>query len=165
MKSIVLALITIIGMSNSAPKGNVIDVAVRTPLECVPVTDRNGCLMDGCYNVSRFVNRNGSIWAVCKLSGTVNRVPIEEDCEVPVILRECTPSPFIGSAPQRDCCLMVSFGNCSIGRVDCSFDLDPADMSCTPADYPSDLLCSINTACRTIGIPRDQVVMLLNQLL
>jgi len=159
MKSIVLALIGIIGLTSSTTKGTTIDVAARiNPLQCVHVFERTGRLINGCYEVTSFVNRNGAIWALCKLTGILDGVDFEEDIEVPIILRVdpgCT-----------DCCVTVCFG-ASILRVgvDCCLDMDRVEEPCTPADFPSELLCPIVLACRTIGTPCDHIVMLLNQLL
>jgi hypothetical protein len=168
MKSIVLAFIAIFGMTGWTAKESHVNVAARiNPLHCVPVTDQANRIVNGCYDVSRFVNRNGAVWAVCKLKGTLDGVDLDEDCEVPVGIGDCGGGgPLVSGERQRDCCVSVSFGPCSIGSLSLArVDIDPTEAVCTVADFPGELLCTINTASRVIGTPCDQMVMLLNQLL
>src|SRR5437868_1976209 len=94
MKSMVLALIGSVALAASGTKGIAENVAVTTnPLHCVHVTEPSGRLINGCYDVSKFVNINGAIWAVCKLKGTLDGVDLDEDCEVPVTIQPCEGNP------------------------------------------------------------------------
>ena len=173
MKSVVMAFVGSIAMATSGNKAVPSATVATNPLHCVHVTDQGGRLVNGCYDVSRFVVSGGTLWAYCKLRGICDGVDIEKDCVVPIEVGDCDGSglPRVGGATNVSTtsygcdCLKISFGTCGIREVSFSLDLEPTDCSCTSADFSTQLLCSILTACHTIGTPREEIATLLNQLL
>jgi hypothetical protein len=134
----------------------------------VHVTDAGGRLVNGCYDVSRFVEQNGSLWAVCKLKGICDGVEINEDCLVPITVGSCDGSglPRLNTSGTTDCyCLLIKFGNCTVPTPRLTVEVNATEQSCTPADYPAELICKIVSACGTIGTPRIVIVSMMNELL
>src|SRR3954469_13402060 len=114
MMSMIMGLIGMISISSQGTKQVSPKVVTTNPLHCVHVTDVGGHLVNGCYDVSRFVEQNGSLWAVCKLKGTCDGVDIEEDCLVPITVGDCNGGLPRLTQSGGDCeCLVIKFGNCT----------------------------------------------------
>lgn len=164
-----MGLIGSLAIATSGAKETTPAVVVRdNPLHCVQVTDVSGRLANGCYDVSRFEEHDGSLWAVCKLKGIYDGVDIDEDCIVPITVGDCdgeVPPRLSGSGSFNCDCVMINFGSCSIVNPRVAIDLNRTEQSCTTADYPADVLCSIVTACGSVTTPRSVIASLMNQLL
>jgi hypothetical protein len=164
-----MGVIGSITMAISGPKDVAPAVTVTTnPLHCVQVTDAEGRLVNGCYDVVRFAEQNGSLWAVCKLKGILDGVDIDEDCWVPITVGDCDGDipPRLTSAGSFNCdCLVIRFGSCGIVNPRLTVTVNPTQQSCTPADYPTQVICSIVTACGNVTNPRIVIASLMNQLL
>src|SRR5689334_4629799 len=145
MKSMVMGLIGSIAMATSGAKETTPAVTTN-PLHCVQVTDVSGRLVNGCYDVSRFEEHDGSLWAVCKLKGVYDGVDIDEDCLVPITVGDCDGDipPRLTGSGTFDCgCLVISFGSCGIGNPrltaanpKLTIETNPTEQRCTPTDYP-----------------------------
>jgi hypothetical protein len=164
-----MGLIGSIAIATSGAKETTPAIAVTTnPLHCVHVTDVSGRLVNGCYDVTRFEEHDGSLWAVCKLKGICDGVDIDEDCYVPITVGDCdgeVPPRLTGSGTFNCDCVVINFGSCSIVNPRLTIDLNSSEQRCTPTDYPVDLLCSIVTACGSVTTPRIVIASLMNQLL
>src|SRR5438270_1740005 len=135
MKSVVMAFIGSITMATSGNKTTAPSAVVTTnPLHCVYVSDQGGRLVNGCYDVSRFVVSGGTLWAQCKLRGICDGVDIEKDCLVPIEVGDCdgsgTPREIVNagatnsSTSSYGCdCLKIAFGTCGIREVSLTLDL------------------------------------------
>jgi hypothetical protein len=164
--SVVMGLIGMLTMVAPGTKKPAAVAVTTNPLHCVHVTDVGGHLVNGCYDVSRFVEQNGGLWAVCKLKGTCDGVDVDEDCLVPVTVGSCDGGPRLTAAGTFNCdCLVIRFGSCGIVNPRLTVDLNTTEQSCTPVDFPPQVICTIVTACGTIGTPRSVIADGLNQLL
>jgi len=164
MMSVVMGFI---GMMTMLVPGTKKPAPVTTnPLHCVHVTDAGGHLVNGCYDVIRFVEQNGCLWAECKLKGTCDGVDIDEDCLIPITVGSCDGGIRLSGTETTGCdCLVIRFGNCVIANPRITVELNSTEQSCTPIDFPAQVICSIVTACGTVGTPRIVIANLMNQLL
>src|SRR5690349_2631685 len=184
MKSMILAILGSIIMMNATQAKTTVPVlkstvAVTTnPLHSVRVNDMAGLLVNGTLDVTQFITQNGKLWAVCKLRGIFCGLPIDEDCLVPISIGDCeggpireltsssTLQPKSVSGNYHCDCLTIIFGNCTVRRLTGAvIELLPCQLQCTAANFPVQIICTINGGIREISTPIETIAGWMNELL
>jgi hypothetical protein len=163
MKSLLFVMGLCLSLSVHAEKSN--------PLAAVPVTDAAGYLTNGSFEVKRFIAKQGQVWAIGILSGTIGAKNVTHGLQLPVTLSEGSAAVAKGKGAAAQVTTMqcevlnVAFGPGDVTVLGLHLQLAPVAVNITAEDAPADLLCSVIELVGVVGTALDAVVGLLNLLL
>jgi hypothetical protein len=177
MKQLLLIMALAMGISANAKSVNAKTV---NPLSNIPITDAAGYLVDGSFEVKRFIKKQHEVWAIGILTGTVEGKHINRGLQLPVTLSEVagglaavkedykavasSRGPSEIAAVQCEV-LNIAFGPADITVLGLHLHLEPVAINITAEEAPADLLCSIIELIGVVGTVLNTVVGLLNTLL
>lgn len=163
MKPLVFVMALCLGMTVHAEKLN--------PLAAVPITDAAGYLANGTFEVKRFIGKQGQVWAIGILKGTVGTKNITHGLQLPVTLSDGASaaakgkrSPSQAAAAQCEV-LNIAFGPGDVTVLGLHLQINPVAVNITAEDAPADIICPIIELVGVVGSVLDVVVGLLNTLL
>src|SRR5687768_7020238 len=161
MRPLMFVMALCLGMTVHAEKLN--------PLAAVPVTDAAGYLTNGTFEVKRFIGKQGQVWAIGILRGTIGTKNVTHGLQLPVTLSDGSAAVAKGKgsamAPVQCEVLNIAFGPADVTVLGLRLQLAPVAVNLTAEDAPADILCPIIELVGVVGSVLDVVVGLLNTLL
>ena len=152
--------------------------ARQNPLAALQVADASGFLMNGTFEVKRFITKQGQVYAIGVMRGTLGGKQVTHGLQLPVTIGEVSTAAgankhgnkataITGTGARSVPCaaLRLAFGSADITVLGLPLQMAPMTVNITAEELPADMLCPILELEGVGGPVLDVVVGMLNKLL